>query len=79
MLIAMQDLNTPSAGLSVCSHAKGYLNLNFEHTFTELFDLKTEINNTIDDTKHEDDFDAEAYQDDDTLEPELFGEIRSVE
>jgi len=45
---------------------------------TELFDRITEMNNT-DDTEYEDDFDGEAYQEDDTPEPEVVGEARGAE
>lgn len=37
------------------------------------------MNNTDDTEYEEDDFDAEAYQEDDTPEPEFFGETRGVE
>ena len=37
------------------------------------------MNNTDDTEYEEDDFDAEAYQEDDTPEPEFFGETRDVE
>ena len=46
---------------------------------TELFDRITEMNNTDDTEYEEDDFDAEAYQEDDTPEPEFVGEARGVE
>ena len=37
------------------------------------------MNNTDDTEYEEDDFDAEAYQEDDTPEPEFFGEARGIE
>lgn len=45
---------------------------------TELFDRITEMNNT-DDTEYEDDFDGEAYQEDDTPDPEFVDEARGAE
>jgi F-box and leucine-rich repeat protein GRR1 len=69
MLIAMQDFCVFSC--KGVSQLRTYL--------TELFDRITEMNNTDDTEYEEDDFDAEAYQEDDTPEPEFFGETRGVE
>ena len=46
---------------------------------TELFDRITELNNTDDTEYEEDDFDGEGYQEDDTPEPETFGQFREME
>lgn len=45
---------------------------------TELFDRITEMNHTDDTEYEEDDFDGEGYQEDETPEPEGFGEGRQM-
>ena len=77
MLIAMQDFNTPQRQAFCVFSCKGVSQL--RTYLTELFDRITEMNNTDDTEYEEDDFDAEAFQEDDTPEPELFGETRGVE
>ena len=76
MLITMQDFNTPQRQAFCVFSCKGVSQL--RTYLTELFDRITEMNNTDDTEYEEDDFDAEAYQEDDTPEPEFFGETRGV-
>ena len=76
MLIAAQDFNTPQRQAFCVFSCKGVSQL--RTYLTELFDRITEMNNTDDTEYEEDDFDAEAYQEDDTPEPEFLGETRDV-
>jgi F-box and leucine-rich repeat protein GRR1 len=73
----MQDFNTPQRQAFCVFSCKGVSQL--RTYLTELFDRITEMNNTDDTEYEEDDFDTEAYQEEDTPEPEFFGDARDIE
>ncbi|KAF9534713.1 hypothetical protein CPB83DRAFT_754576 [Crepidotus variabilis] len=70
---APKDFNTAQRLAFCVFSGKGVSQL--RAYLTELFDSITEMNNT-DDTEYEDDFDGEGYQEDETPEPEIAGDVQ---